>query len=43
MFADVIFNILAPIATKRYAVVRKALWVMLAIFLLLAIYGVLIL
>jgi hypothetical protein len=39
MFTDLILDILAPIAAKRYAVVRKALWVVLAIVLLLAIYG----
>lgn len=39
MLADLILNILAPVAAKRYAVVRKVMWVGLAIFLLLAVYG----
>jgi hypothetical protein len=41
MLADVILSILGPIAAKRYAAVSKALWVVLAVFLALLIYGVL--
>jgi hypothetical protein len=41
MLADIILNILGPISAKRYAVVRKALWVVLAVFLAFFIYGVL--
>jgi len=33
MLADLILDILAPVvAAKRYSAVRKALWVMLAVF-----------
>ena len=39
MLADLILNILGPVAAKRYGVVRKALWVVLAVFLLLFVYG----
>jgi len=39
MLADLILNVLGPVAAKRYAVVRKALWVVLAVFILLFIYG----
>lgn len=41
MFADLILNILGPIAAKRFAVVRKAMWVILAVFLVLFMYGAL--
>jgi len=38
MLADLILNVLAPIAAKRYSVVRKALWLLLCMFLLAATY-----
>jgi hypothetical protein len=41
MLADLILNILAPISAKRYPVVLTGLWVILAVFLVLLIYGVL--
>jgi hypothetical protein len=41
MLTDLILNILAPISAKRYPVVRTGLWLILAVFLVLLIYGVL--
>jgi len=41
MFADLILNILGPIGAKRFAVVRKALWVILAVLFVFLMYGVL--
>jgi hypothetical protein len=41
MLADLILGILGPISAKRYPVVRTELWLMLAVFLVLLIYGVL--
>jgi hypothetical protein len=38
MLIDLILNILGPVAAKRYPLVRKGLWAMLACFLLVAIY-----
>lgn len=40
MLADLILNILGPISAKRYPVLRKALWLIVAVFLILLIYGV---
>ncbi|WP_296946323.1 hypothetical protein [uncultured Massilia sp.] len=39
MLADLMLNILGPVAAKRFGLVRKALWVTLAVFLLLLICG----
>jgi hypothetical protein len=39
MLADLILNLISPVAAKRYGLVRKALWIVLAVFLLLFIYG----
>jgi hypothetical protein len=39
MLADLLSNVFALIAAKRYPVIRKALWVVAAIGLILAIYG----
>lgn len=41
MFADLILNILGPISARRYAVVRKVVWVVLAVPLVFFVYGVL--
>jgi hypothetical protein len=41
MLADLILNILVPIGAKRYLVVLTGLWLILAVFLVLLIYGVL--
>jgi hypothetical protein len=38
MLADLIVNIVGPVAAKRYGFVRKALWIVLAISLLLSLY-----
>ena len=40
MLADLILNILGPVSAKRYPVVRIALWLIVAVFLILLIYGV---
>lgn len=41
MFTDLIVSILGPIAAKRFAVIRKATWVILAVFVALFLYGAL--
>jgi len=38
MLFEFILNILAPVLAARYVVVRRILWGLLAIFLLVAIY-----
>jgi hypothetical protein len=40
MLVDLILNILGPVSAKRYPVVRIALWLIVAVFLILWIYGV---
>ena len=40
MLADLILNILGPIGAKRYPVVRIALWSIVAVFLIILIYGI---
>ena len=40
MLADLILNIFVPIGAKRYPVVRIALWLIVAVFLIFLIYGV---
>jgi hypothetical protein len=40
MLAELILNILGPIGAKRYPVVRIALWLIVAVFLIFLIYGV---
>jgi hypothetical protein len=40
MLVDLILNILGPVGAKRYPVVRIALWLIVAVFLILLIYGV---
>lgn len=41
MLADLILTILGPISAKRYVLVRTGLWLILAVFSVLLIYGVL--
>ena len=41
MLVDLILNILGPVSAKRYPVVRIALWLIVAVFLIILIYGVL--
>lgn len=38
MLLELIMNILAEVLAARYGIVRKALWGLLAMFLLVAIY-----
>jgi hypothetical protein len=33
MLFDLLWNIVGPLAAKRYALVRKLLWVLLAVYL----------
>jgi hypothetical protein len=40
MLGDLILNILGPVSAKRYPLVRMALWLIVAVFLILLIYGV---
>jgi len=39
MLFDLMLNIFGPVAAKRFAAIRKALWVVLAVFLAFFIYG----
>lgn len=39
MILDPILNIFGEIAAKRYAVIRKALWVVAAVFIIGIAYG----
>lgn len=41
MLTDLVVNVLVPIVAKRFAVIRKAIWVIPAVFLALFIYGAL--
>lgn len=41
MLADLILIILGPVSAKRYVLVRTGLWLILAVFSVLVIYGVL--
>jgi hypothetical protein len=40
MLGDLILNIVVPVSAKRYPPVRIALWLIVAVFLILLIYGV---
>jgi hypothetical protein len=40
MLVDLILNILGPVSAKRYPVVRIALWLIVAVFLILLTYGI---
>jgi hypothetical protein len=39
MISDLILNVLGEIAAKRYVVIRNALWVVAAVFIICVTYG----